>query len=83
LGKPQQQKQHDYLYWEFFERGFQQAVREGDWKGVRLKPGAPLELYNLASDAREEHNVARDHPDIVRKLEQRLRTCRTVTERWG
>jgi arylsulfatase A-like enzyme len=83
LGKPKEQKQHDYLYWEFFERGFQQAVREGDWKGVRLKPGAPLELYNLASDAREEHNVARDHPDIVRKLEQRLRTCRTVTERWG
>lgn len=83
LGTPQKQKQHEYLYWEFFERGFQQAVREGDWKGIRLRPGAPLELYNLASDAREEHNVAADHPDIVRKLELRLRSCRTVTERWG
>lgn len=83
LGNFQKQKQHEYLYWEFFERGFQQAVREGDWKGIRLKQGTPLELYNLASDVQEKHNVAADHSDIVRKLEQRLRTCRTVTERWG
>ena len=35
LGKPQT-NQHDFLYWEFHERGFQQAVRMGDWKAVRL-----------------------------------------------
>src|SRR5438132_2375488 len=29
LGKGEQ-KQHDFLYWEFHERGFQQAVRMGD-----------------------------------------------------
>ncbi len=28
LGKPGQ-KQHEYLYWEFFERGYKQAVRMG------------------------------------------------------
>ena len=33
LGK--EQKSHDYLYWEFHERGFQQAIRMGDWKAVR------------------------------------------------
>jgi arylsulfatase A len=83
LGKPQNQKQHEYLYWEFFENGFQQAVREGDWKGIRLEQGQPLELYNLANDVREEHNIAADHPEVIRRLEERLRTCRTVTEHWG
>ncbi len=31
----QQQPGHDFLYWEFHERGFQQAVRMGDWKAVQ------------------------------------------------
>src|SRR4029453_3867521 len=30
----QSQPEHDFLYWEFHERGFQQAVRMGDWKAV-------------------------------------------------
>jgi arylsulfatase A-like enzyme len=83
LGKPSEQKAHDYFYWEFFERGFQQAVREGDWKGVRLKQGDPLELYNLASDPEEKRNVAAANAGIVQRLEERLRTCRTKTEKWG
>jgi arylsulfatase A-like enzyme len=82
LGRPGQ-KQHDYLYWEFYERGFQQAVREGDWKGVRLKPGEPLELYNIASDPAEKQNVAAANPAVVRRLEERLKTCRTKSEKWG
>ena len=47
------QPSHDFLYWEFHERGFQQAVRMGRWKAVRLKPGTPLELYDLAADPRK------------------------------
>ena len=38
---PGQQNQHEFLYWEFHERGFQQAVRMGDWKAVRAKTGRP------------------------------------------
>ena len=30
-----EQRDHEFLYWEFFEGGFQQAVRWGDWKAVR------------------------------------------------
>ncbi len=82
-GKPAEQKQHDYFYWEFFERGFQQAVREGDWKGIRLKQGEPLELYELAADPEEKNNVAAANPGIVARLEERLRTCRTKTAKWG
>jgi arylsulfatase A-like enzyme len=83
LGKPANQKPHEYFYWEFFEKGFQQAVREGDWKGVRLKQGEPLELYNLASDPEETRNVAAENSRIVQQLEARLRTCRTRTAKWG
>lgn len=49
------------------------AVRKGDWKLVKLAvlPGR-TELFNLASDAAEQHNVAAQHPDIVRDLQSRL-----------
>ena len=47
------QRPHDFMYWEFHERGFQQAVRMGNWKAVRLAKDKPLELYNLADDPTE------------------------------
>ena len=80
LGK--EQKQPDYLYWEFHEKGFQQAVRAGDWKAIRSKLGAPLELYNLRDDLGEEHNVAAQHPDVVARIEAYLRTARTESPDW-
>jgi len=30
------QEKHPYLYWEFHEGSGSQAIRKGDWKGVRL-----------------------------------------------
>jgi arylsulfatase A-like enzyme len=71
LGKGNQKK-HEYLYWEYFGRP-SQAVRMGDWKGIRLDakedPDGPVELYNLSTDMGEEHNVAAEHPEIVREIE--------------
>jgi arylsulfatase A-like enzyme len=81
LGKPQT-NHHDFLYWEFHERGFQQAVRMGDWKAVRLQVGAPLELYNLSTDLGEKQNVAAQNPEVVAKIEDYLRTARTESADW-
>ena len=81
LGQPQTNR-HDFLYWEFHERGFQQAVRMGDWKAVRLKLGAPLELYNLKTDIGEKDNVAASNPEVVAKIEAFLKTARTDSEQW-
>ena len=71
LGKGTQAK-HEYLYWEFYEQGGKQAIRWGDWKGVRLNVNkdrhGPIELYDLATDLGEQHNVAAEHPDVVAKL---------------
>jgi arylsulfatase A-like enzyme len=71
-----------FLYWEFHERGFQQAVRMGRWKAVRLKPGAPLELYDLERDPREEREIAAAHADVVARIENYLKTARTESTRW-
>jgi arylsulfatase A-like enzyme len=73
---------HEPMYWEFHERGFQQAVRMGDWKAVRLKKDAPLELFNLAVDPAETTDVATVRPDVVAVIEQYLAGARTESERW-
>lgn len=70
------------LYWEFFESGFQQAVRLGDWKAVRLALGEPLELYDLSSDESESNNVASKHPRVIAQIEAYLKTARTPSENW-
>ena len=59
------QEQHEFLYWEFEETD-QVAVRMGNWKMVS-KGGIP-HLYNLATDLHEDHDLAADHPDILRQM---------------
>src|SRR5258706_11684243 len=76
-----EQKPHDYLYWEFPEKLGQQAVRLGDWKGVRLNvkkaPEGPIELYDLKSDVAESKNVAAAHPEIIARMAEIMRSGRT------
>jgi arylsulfatase A-like enzyme len=76
------QRNHEFLYWEFHERGFAQAVRMGDWKAVRKSPDSPVELYNLKKDVGEQDDVAVKHPDVVKKIEECLKTARTESALW-
>jgi arylsulfatase A len=76
------QPSHPFLYWEFHERGFQQAMRMGRWKAVRLKPGTALELYDLEADPGEQRDVAAGHPEVVGKIEASLKAARTDSPRW-
>jgi arylsulfatase A-like enzyme len=69
--------EHEFLYWEFHERGFTQAVRSGQWKAVRAGLDARLELYDLATDIGEKTDIAARHPDVVAKFEIYLKTART------
>ena len=80
LGK--EQKPHEYLYWEFHEKGFDQAIRMGDWKGVRNGLGEPLQLYNLKTDLHEDRNVADQNADIVAKLAAQMKAARTDSDQW-
>ena len=79
----EQNLQARFLYWEFFRRGrLMQAVRVGDWKGMRLAPTEPLALYDLSRDIGEQHNVARAHPEVIEKIEAYLQTARTESKNW-
>ena len=86
LGKRKKQKKHEFLYWEFHEQGKRQAVRRGDWKGVRLNvaknPDGPIELYNLKDDLGEKHNGADQHPEIVARIAKYMKEARTPSEHW-
>jgi arylsulfatase A-like enzyme len=76
------QTNHEYLYWEFHERGTSQAVRFGDWKAIRKKPGEAMELYDLACDQAEQHNVAEQHAEVIRQAESILAKARTESKHW-
>ncbi len=76
----QSQRDHEYLYWEFHERGFDQAIRMGDWKAIRKGPRTPIELYDLKTDLGETSNVASKHPDVVARAEKILARARTDSE---
>jgi hypothetical protein len=41
-----------------------------------MQNGGPGELYDLAADLGETHNVAREHPDRVRELTALLEEVR-------
>ncbi|TWT32263.1 Arylsulfatase [Posidoniimonas corsicana] len=70
------------LIWEFGGYGGMVAVRQGDWKALRrdLKRKQPKEweLYNLADDPQEAHNLAADRPEIVEELERAYLATRTI-----
>lgn len=71
----QKQRKHDYLYWEYPESGGQQAVRMGNWKGIRkdiAKGNMKIALFNLENDLQEQIDVAAQHPEIVKQMEEIL-----------
>lgn len=63
------------LYWEF--PGKQRAIRYAGWKCVTVKKNAPLELYRIKEDPSEEHNLAAEHPEVVKELDQMMHRLRT------
>jgi len=83
LGRPQQLDDR-FLYWELphRKRGLQQAVRWGDWKGVRVGLNGPLELYNLANDVGEKHNIANENSEVTARLTAFLNAARVPSPHW-
>lgn len=57
------------LYWEHETHS---AIRQGDWKLVTLDATSEdtWELYDMSLTRTETHNVAKDHPERVRRMRQ-------------
>ena len=78
-GQPLAQPSHPFLYWEFCQGAeqqlFSQAVRSGEWKAYH-EVGKPMELYHLRSDPFEEHDLAGEHPEMIRLMRMRIEAGR-------
>ena len=57
------------LYWRF-KSNEQVAIRDGDWKYVRL--GESEGLFNIAEDVRERANKIHERPDLVKQLKDKF-----------
>ena len=71
------------MIWDFNGYGGIAAIRVGKWKSIRrnLKRGASpadWELYDLEQDQNESNDLAKSHPDVVKRLEAAYLKTRTV-----
>ena len=56
------------VFFMWLQKGTKEAMRHGDWKVVRDKPGTPFELYNLKDDPYEERDLASKQPERLQKM---------------
>ncbi len=57
--------EHEYMYWE--HAGYS-AIRKDEWKAYKEVKNTDWELYDLRTDRDEQINVAKDHPELVKEL---------------
>lgn len=62
--RSKQREGHDTIYQHF---ATDRALRQGDWKVVAAK-GGKWELYNLAEDRTELHDLRQEHPERAQKM---------------
>ncbi|MFT5475311.1 MAG: arylsulfatase A [Planctomycetota bacterium] len=77
------QAAHEYLVWEFYGYGGLKAVRMGDWKAVQTEiheGNVDIELYDLATDIGESHDLAAAEPELVARAREIFATDRTASE---
>ncbi|MDF7824792.1 sulfatase-like hydrolase/transferase [Pontiellaceae bacterium B12227] len=84
LGKPQQQKKHDYLYWELYERKPNQGLRMGKWKGVVVdrRKGQKIELYDMSVDEGEQQDLADRYPEVVERIRKAMNEAHVPSPLW-
>jgi arylsulfatase len=78
-----QQKEHDYLYWEFHEVAGEQAVRMGKWKAIRTnikKGNLDIHLFDLSNDIQELNDVADQYPEVVAQMKQIMEKEHTLPQ---
>ena len=57
-----QTRGHEFLYWEFHEKGFRQAVVMGDWKAVRMGTGGGDRVVRSQGRSRRAARRGRQTP---------------------
>jgi arylsulfatase A-like enzyme len=82
-GRSEDQEQHEFLYWEFYEHGSAQAVRADHWKAVR-RPAftGEIQLFDLEADIGEVDDIADQHPDVVAHMSAIMKGAHVPDPRW-
>ena len=62
----------------FWSQDGNSAVRDGNWKLV-VPNGKPAELYNLATDIGETHDIASSNVSLVNALKSALQSWKNNT----
>jgi arylsulfatase A len=79
LGDKSKQASHEFLYWESPGYTGQQAIRLGNWKAIRKGLSNPLHegaktpewrLYDLSMDIGETNDVATEHPEVIKWIDE-------------
>ena len=82
-GKAEEQKRHKYLYWEFYERTFRQAVIMEDWKLIRSgMDNQRLELYDLKNDIHEDVNLIKEQPAVAQRMLSYMESAHVPHPNW-
>jgi len=78
------QKQHDYFYFEFHEMNGRQAIIRGNWKLILLdiQKSPKYELYNIAADPSEVHNMIDRNPEKFAELKTLMEQVHTKDTNW-
>ena len=66
-GKTDTVQRGEPLFWEWAGN---RAVRDGKWKYIHVEDQIGDELYDIENDRAENHNVATEHPEVLRRLKQ-------------
>jgi arylsulfatase A-like enzyme len=74
-----EQKQHDYLYWEYTGRV---AVRKNNWKAL-MERKQPWKLFNLANDSQEQKDLAKQHPELLKEMVAYANSAHTPAKTGG
>ena len=82
LGKVDGQKQHEDLYWAFYEGGGARAMRMGPWKAVQQPIHTATRLYNLDDDLGETTDLAAERPEVVTEMEKRMDASYASSDHW-
>ena len=82
VGQSHKQRQHDYLYWAFFEKGHGRAIRQGRWKLIQQPRHSEPRLYDLDRDIGEIHDVSDKHSELVRELINEMNKAFVPSHEW-
>lgn len=81
-----QEKREGAMYWHYplakphFLGGRSAgAMRDGDWKLIEFFDTGELELYNLATDEGEQKNLAKEIPEKLAAMHDKLKAWRAST----